>query len=177
MDKLVTSQLKNKGRLAKLADEKRKEDERTGLHNKLADMTRISSGTLAAKGYFSLDIDVRNAVATSVAAKEAKEQDAKGKREKKEKKATEKFLRVKAKEASGATLTQDNLKTICRGERRDGDPTNISSMKNAELVPLYAMMKARRPSPPPPSLALAPAAALTPAPSTEDPDLDSSDEE
>jgi hypothetical protein len=48
MDKLVGTQLKNKGRLAKLAEQKRKEDERTGQHNKLQDMTWISSGTLAA---------------------------------------------------------------------------------------------------------------------------------
>jgi hypothetical protein len=170
MDKLVASQLKNKGRLAKLAEERKRDEERTGLHNKLQDMTKISSGTLAAKGHFSLDVNVRDAIARSVAAKEAKEQNAKSKRDEKDKKAEEKYRRVKAKEATGSYLTLDDLKSLCRWERSEADPTNISTMKAAEIRPLYAEIKLRRST----NLDAAP---VLPRPLTLDLDDDSSDEE
>ena len=71
-------------------------------------MTRISSGTLAAKGHFSLDKDVHDAVAKSIALKEAKEQKTKDNREEKERKAAEKFQRIKSKVATLVTLTIDD---------------------------------------------------------------------
>jgi hypothetical protein len=156
LDKLLQNQMKNEGRMKRMEEQKKKRDEVTSVVNKLQDVTRITSGVLAARGHFALDKDVRDAVARGLVAKAAQDKKAQEKRDAKEKKGEEKYNKSKAKETAGLTLTLEDLKTLCKEERRDDDPskTKLGALNKKELRAFYAIVQSRRtpnlPSPPSP---------------------------
>ena len=54
------------------------------------------------------------------------------------------YAKAKEKEANAVSLTQDDLRTICRKERSDGDPLTLSKLKGDALRVLYDTIVARR---------------------------------
>lgn len=146
MTKLVREEMKKEGRLRVLEEEQKEAEDRRGQVNVLKKVGRWTSGSLASQNWFSLDSSVRDAVQLDMNEKKEEEAAAQEKRDEKEKKAREKYDLAKEKEGSGAALTSEDLRTICRLERSEEDP-KMTGMNVASLRALYEVIKARR-SPP-----------------------------
>ena len=123
VDQLVIQELKNRGRTDAIRKRRQQESVRNDkIKNLAAGGGKLTSGMLGANEHYSLDIDVRNAMAKYY---EKKEQDEKEKNDKKfvqVQRRNEKYMLAKQKYRNNQTLNRLELTALLSYHRKKGDP-------------------------------------------------------
>jgi hypothetical protein len=120
-DKLLNDQLRKTGRIEKLRRDRDEVNNQDSLAKKLRHSTRMTSGSLASVGQYSLSAEVLQEVEAKAVAAAEKETELTNNRF-----ATAAALQKKTEKAeevlrAGTTLTVDNLKVLIQSRKRKGD--------------------------------------------------------